>query len=107
MTDCDRIWIALFLSTLETTIVSTCLVNISDALNDFELRNWIVTSYFLTYTGNLLFACFATRLIFKGFLIIYAKLSSIFGNKTMLMIALILFTTFSIACGVVNSMTAL
>lgn len=67
MTDCDRIWIALFLSTLETTIVSTALVSISDALNDFELRNWIVTSYFLTYTGNPFLACYRTRLIFQRF----------------------------------------
>lgn len=48
----SRIWIALFLSTLETTIVSTCLVAISDSLSGFERRNWIVTSYLLTYTGE-------------------------------------------------------
>jgi len=45
------IWIALFLSTLETTITSTSLVAIADSLSGFEVRNWVVTSYFLTYTG--------------------------------------------------------
>jgi hypothetical protein len=45
------IWIALFLSTLETTIVSTSLVSIADSLSGFEDRNWVVTAYFLTYTG--------------------------------------------------------
>ncbi len=45
------IWIALFLSTLETTIVSTSLVSIADSLSGFEERNWVVTAYFLTYTG--------------------------------------------------------
>ncbi|GKU05363.1 unnamed protein product [Fusarium langsethiae] len=54
------LWLSLFLSTLETTIVSTSLVSITDALNGFILRDWIVTSYLLTYTG---------------FLTIYAKLS--------------------------------
>jgi hypothetical protein len=48
------IWIALFLSTLETTIVSTSLVSIADALSGFEERNWVVTSYFLTYTGKII-----------------------------------------------------
>ena len=45
------IWIALFSSTLETTIVSTSLVSIADILSDFDERNWVVTAYFLTYTG--------------------------------------------------------
>lgn len=47
-----RLWISLFLSTLETTIVSTSLVSITNALNGFILRDWIVTSYLLTYTGE-------------------------------------------------------
>ena len=42
-----------------------------------------------------------------GFLVIYSKLSSIFGHKTMLLLALIIFTVFSIACGLVNSITTL
>lgn len=46
------IWISLFLSTLETTIVSTSLVSIADSLSGFEERNWVVTAYFLTYTGT-------------------------------------------------------
>jgi hypothetical protein len=39
------------LSTLETTIISTALVSITDALRGFSQRDWIVTSYLLTYTG--------------------------------------------------------
>ena len=49
-----RLWIALFLSTIETTIVSTALVSITDALHGFDSRDWIVTSYLLTYTGTYL-----------------------------------------------------
>ncbi|KAB5584990.1 drug resistance transporter EmrB/QacA subfamily [Coniochaeta sp. 2T2.1] len=86
------IWIALFLSTLETTIVSTSLVSIADSLSGFEERNWVVTAYFLTYTG---------------FLVIYAKLASIFGGKTMFLLALTLFTVFSIGCGSASTMTQL
>ncbi|KAK3318056.1 major facilitator superfamily domain-containing protein [Apodospora peruviana] len=87
-----RIWILLFLPTLETTIVSTSLVAIADSLSGFELRNWVVTAYFLTYTG---------------FLIIYAKLATIFGSKTMFLLALTLFTVFLIAYGCASSMTQL
>jgi hypothetical protein len=105
----SRIWIALFLSTLETTIVSTCLVAISDSLNGFERRNWIVTSYFLTYTGECQNDRFTrdSNAYSLGFLIIYAKMSSIFGKKTLFLVALVIFTAFSIACGAVNSMISL
>ncbi|KAG5785782.1 hypothetical protein H9Q73_000637 [Fusarium xylarioides] len=83
---------ALFLSTLETTIVSTSLVSITNALNGFILRDWIVTSYLLTYTG---------------FLTIYAKLSDVFGKKTMLLLALLIFTLFSGLCGAANNVVDL
>ena len=43
--------ISLLMSTLETTIVSTALVSITNELNGFSQRDWIVTSYLLTYTG--------------------------------------------------------
>ncbi|KAH8743081.1 major facilitator superfamily transporter [Hyaloscypha finlandica] len=83
------ICMSLLLSTLETTIVSTSLVSIVDALHGFDRSGWLVTSYLLTYTG---------------FLIIYAKLSDILGTKLMLLCAVTLFTVFSIACPVSNSM---
>ena len=43
---------SLQLSTLETTIVSTSLVSIVDALHGFDRSGWLVTSYLLTYTGT-------------------------------------------------------
>ncbi|KAK3501075.1 putative MFS multidrug transporter [Neurospora crassa] len=77
-------WIALFLSTLETTIVSTSLVSITNTLNGFNLRDWVVTAYLITYTG---------------FLIIYAKLGDVFGRKTMYLLGLGIFIIFSCLCG--------
>jgi hypothetical protein len=47
--------VSLLLSTLETTIVSTSLVSITNALSGFENRDWVVTSYLLTYTGTVPF----------------------------------------------------
>ncbi|KAF4428955.1 major facilitator superfamily transporter [Fusarium acutatum] len=84
--------LSLLLSTLETTIVSTALVSIVDALQGFNMAGWIVTSYLVTYTG---------------FLIIYSKLSDIFGCKLMLLLAITIFTVFSMACGASDSMVPL
>ncbi|KAF5564217.1 major facilitator superfamily transporter [Fusarium phyllophilum] len=63
-----------------------------DALQGFNMAGWIVTSYLVTYTG---------------FLIIYSKLSDIFGCKLMLLLAITIFTVFSMACGASDSMVPL
>ncbi|KAL8746695.1 MAG: hypothetical protein Q9190_001319 [Brigantiaea leucoxantha] len=76
--------LGVFLSTIETTIVSTALVAITNTLNGFQKNNWIVTSYLLTYSG---------------FLIILSKFSDIFGRKPLLLLTVFLFTVFSAACG--------
>ncbi|PWW75728.1 putative MFS multidrug transporter [Tuber magnatum] len=86
------ITLSLFLSTLETTIVSTSLISVTNALHGFDQGSWVVTSYMLTYTG---------------FLVIYAKFSDIFGRKSMMIIALVVFTVFSILCGVSQNMLQL
>ncbi|KAJ5595531.1 MFS general substrate transporter [Penicillium hispanicum] len=86
------VWIALFLSTIETTIVSTSLVSITNALNGFLVKDWVVTAYLLTYTG---------------FLTIFAKFSDIFGRKTMLILALSIFSLASLLCGISNSIVEL
>jgi hypothetical protein len=47
--------LALFLTGIEATIVSTSLVTIVTDLQNFEQSSWIITSYLLTYTGSLIF----------------------------------------------------
>ncbi|KAL7627255.1 hypothetical protein AAE478_001444 [Parahypoxylon ruwenzoriense] len=61
----SQLCLPLFLSALETTIVSTSLISITIALGDFEQRDWVVTAYLITYTG---------------FLVVYAKFSDILGQ---------------------------
>jgi len=56
-----KLILSLFLSTLETTIVSTSLISITNALNGFHEASWVVTSYMLTYTGRGFFFGFAVR----------------------------------------------
>lgn len=87
--DLPRLSLSLFLSGLETTIVSTSLVSITNGLGGFDQRDWVVVSYLLTYTG---------------FLVIYAKFGDIFGRKFMLLVGLAFFTVFSILCGSISSM---
>ncbi len=41
----------MLLSTLETTIVSTSLVSMVNELQGFSQAGWVITAYFLTYTG--------------------------------------------------------
>jgi MFS family permease len=84
------------------------LVSITNALNGFILRDWIVTSYLLTYTGTLVPNLLQWRkLTIAGFLVIYAKLSDVFGKKTMLLLALLIFTVFSGLCGAANNIVDL
>ena len=45
--------IALFLSSLELSVVSTSLVAITNDLHGFSRSSWVVTAYLLTYFGKL------------------------------------------------------
>jgi MFS family permease len=110
----------MLLSTLETTIVSTSLVSMVNELQGFSQAGWVVTAYFLTYTGEFSASSLLLLVLVKagtaanretrvcqGFLVIYAKLSDILGTKLLILFAVILFTVFSIACGVANTMLQL
>ena len=74
------------------TIVATALVTISSEFGEFESASWIVLAYLVTDCA---------------FLVIYARLSDIFGRKRAILVALVLFTLFSLLCGVAQSMTQL
>ena len=107
----------LFLSSLEVSIVSTALVSIANKLNNFEESSWIVASYLLTYTGEsgptplfLFSMCKDVRSIGNrrtrelmvecvGFIIVWSKISDIWGRKSCLTAAMLIFIIFSAACG--------
>lgn len=48
----DRLLLGFFLSNLDVTIVSSALTSITDSLEGFEKRSWIITGYLATYTGK-------------------------------------------------------
>ncbi|KAH8685445.1 MFS multidrug transporter-like protein [Tricladium varicosporioides] len=94
-----RLWIItgalsimLFLTNLEIPIVTTSLISITNDLNSFSESSWIISAYMLGYVSML---------------IIWAKLSDIFGRKCFAVTAVATFTIFSGACGASQSMTQL
>lgn len=81
-----------FLVNLEISIVSTSLVSITDELKSFSQSSWVVTAYLLTYTS---------------FMLIMAKLSDLYGRKSILVFSLFVFTVFSGGCAAANTMIQL
>ena len=53
MSQCGRsLWVSLFLSALDSTIISTAVFDISNSFDSTSQSGWIVTSYLLTYNGE-------------------------------------------------------
>lgn len=46
------LWFCLFISALDTTIVTTALIKISNGFNALEQAAWLVTTYLLTYNST-------------------------------------------------------
>lgn len=46
------LWFCLFISALDTTIVTTALIKISSGFNALEQAAWLVTTYLLTYNSE-------------------------------------------------------
>ena len=43
------LWLCLFMSAMDTTIVTTALIKISNGFNALEQGPWLITAYLLTY----------------------------------------------------------
>lgn len=86
------LWFCLFLSALDTTIVTTALIKISSSFDALEQAPWLITAYLLTY---------------NSFLMIVARLSDVWGLKIMLLSCAAIFFVFSMACGAAQTMVQL
>ena len=84
--------LAMFLATLDSTIVAPALPTIGGKLGGAFFLPWIVSGYFLTSTA-------VTPL--------YGKLSDIHGRRPVLLAALALFLLGSLACALSPNMTTL
>ncbi|KAI0376975.1 putative multidrug resistance protein fnx1 [Hypomontagnella monticulosa] len=84
--------LGLFLVNFEITIVSTALVSITNSLNDFSRGSWIITGYMITYIAGL---------------VLWAKLSDLFGRKSTCVVSFLIFSAFSAGCGAAQTIVQL
>lgn len=80
------------IATLDTTIISTSLITIVSDFGHFDKASWIVVAYLLTYSG---------------FLIIFTRMSDIFGRKPVILFAVLMFLFWSLACGIAKTIEQL
>jgi EmrB/QacA subfamily drug resistance transporter len=86
------VMLAMFMGAIEATIVSTAMPAIVADLGGFTLYSWVFSAYLLMNSVTVL---------------IYGKLSDLFGRKPILTIGIIIFLIGSILCGFANSMKML
>ncbi|KZT06917.1 MFS general substrate transporter [Laetiporus sulphureus 93-53] len=84
--------LVLFISALDSTIVSVALSVIGSDFNDYSRSSWIVTAYLITYTA---------------FLPIVSKFTDILGRRPVLVFSTIFFMIWSGACGGAKTMNQL
>lgn len=80
---------AMFLSSLNQTVVGTSMRTIADDLGGQALQAWATTAFLIVST-------IVTP--------IYGKLSDLFGRRPLFIIAIVLFLGGSVLCGLANSM---
>lgn len=83
------VMLAMFMAAVEATIVSTAMPSIVSDLGGFSKYSWIFSVYLLMNAITVL---------------IYGKLSDIFGRKPILTFGIIIFLIGSILCGTATSM---
>lgn len=81
-----------FLTMIDITIATTSLVAITRDLGGFETASWILTSYQLGYVAVI---------------VIFAKLSDVFGRKLVLVGCIVGFTIFSGGCAAAQTIEQL
>ncbi|MED4203395.1 MDR family MFS transporter [Neobacillus mesonae] len=86
------VMLAMFMGAIEATIVSTAMPAIVADLGGFTLYSWVFSAYLLMNSITVL---------------IYGKLSDLFGRRPILTFGIILFLIGSILCGFATSMQML
>src|SRR5579875_3516764 len=83
---------AMFMISIEATIVSTAMPQIAAQLGDLHLYSWVFASFLLAQT--------ATTMVF-------GKLADIFGRRPILLVGTAIFLVGSLLCGLATSMPVL
>ncbi|MDX3987436.1 MAG: MFS transporter [Achromobacter sp.] len=80
------------LAALDSTIISTTLPRVAEALNGMALYAWVGTGYLLATAASIL---------------IFGRLGDMFGRKPLMLVSVLIIALGSIACGLAQSMTQL
>ncbi|OES43757.1 MDR family MFS transporter [Domibacillus iocasae] len=83
------VMLAMFMGAIEATIVATAMPDIVADLGGFSLYSWVFSAYLLMNAATVL---------------IYGKLSDIFGRRPVLFTGIIIFLIGSVLCGLAGSM---
>jgi multidrug resistance protein len=84
--------LAMFLASLDQTIVATSLSTMARDLNGWELMSWVVSAYLVASTVTTP---------------IYGRLSDLYGRRPILLIAIALFVGASVLCALSQTMPQL
>src|SRR5947209_20192487 len=82
--------LAMLLAMLDNTVVGTAMPTIVAELGGLGQLSWVVTAYTLTTAASTP---------------IWGKLGDLYGRKTIHLIAITIFTTASVGCGLAQDMT--
>lgn len=82
----------MFMAALDMQIIATALPTIAGELGDLELFGWVGAAYLLATAAVTPF---------------YGKLGDLFGRKRVFLVAIVLFSLGSLACGLAWSMPSL
>lgn len=80
------------LAALDSTIVSTTLPRVAEALNGMDLYAWVGTGYLLATAASIL---------------IFGRLGDLYGRKPLMLLSVSIIAVGSIACGLAQSMPQL
>ncbi|WP_226578283.1 MDR family MFS transporter [Halobacillus litoralis] len=86
------IMLSMFLAAIEATIVSTAMPSIVADLGGFSLYSWVFSAYLLTNAATVL---------------LFGRLSDVFGRKPIFMIGISLFLLGAVLCALAPSMEVL
>jgi EmrB/QacA subfamily drug resistance transporter len=80
------------LAALDSTIISTTLPRVAEALNGMALYAWVGTGYLLATAASIL---------------VFGRLGDMFGRKPLMLLSVLIIALGSIACGLSQTMTQL
>src|SRR6266849_4812139 len=92
LTIMSGLMLALFLASLDQTIVATSLSTMARDLDGWQLMPWVVSAYLVTSTTTTP---------------IYGRLSDLYGRRPVLLVAISLFVGASVLCALAQSMPQL